>query len=68
MKDEFVQLRYNDRLNGTIITDDYWYWREPIQGVFGQLFVKELTAEQAREALHASVMEWINNKKSQLGK
>ena len=35
MDEEFTKLRYEDRLNGTFLTDDYWYWREPIQKVFG---------------------------------
>ena len=67
MEDDFSKARYEDRKTGMLLTDDYWYWREPIQKVFSQLFVGELTAEQAREAFHANVMEWIDNKKKQLG-
>lgn len=68
MNDEFSKVRYEDRKSSMLLTDDYWYWREPIQKVFSQLFVGELTAEQARESFHTNVMEWIDNKKKQLGK
>jgi len=64
---EFTKVRYEDRKTSVFLTDDYWYWREPIQKVFGQLFVGELTAEQAREEFHANTLEWIRNKIKQLG-
>jgi len=68
MEDKFAKARYEDRLQHSLITDDYWYWREPIQKVFGDLFVGKLTAEQARQQWHTNMMEWIENKKKQLGK
>ena len=67
MKDPFTAQRYEDRLTGTFITDDYWYWRDPIRSIFSSLFVGKLTAEQARTTLHDSVNTWITNKKKQLG-
>lgn len=68
MQKEFVGKRYEDRQTHTIITDDYWYWREPINKVFSSLFAGELTPEQARETFYNNVVEWVANKKAQLGK
>ena len=68
MENEFVAKRYQDRLDHTLITDDYWYWREPINKVFSSLFSGELTPETAREAFYNNVVEWVANKKMQLGK
>lgn len=67
MKIEFSALRYQDRLEHTLITDDYWYWREPINKIFSSLFSGDLNAESARAAFHANVVEWVQNKKLQLG-
>lgn len=64
----FTAQRYQDRLEHTLITDDYWYWREPINKVFSSLFSGELTPETAREAFYNNVVEWVANKKLQLGK
>lgn len=68
MENEFVAKRYQDRLDHTFITDDYWYWREPINKIFSSLFSGDLTAEEAREAFYNNVVEWVANKKMQLGK
>lgn len=67
MSDEFAADRYQDRLDSTFITDDYWYWREPIQKVFNEFFVGDLTPETARTQLHTYVNEWITNKQKQIG-
>ena len=67
MKYPFTAQRYEDRLTGTFITDDYWYWRDPIRNIFSSVFVGKLTAEQARTTFHNDVTTWVNNKKKQLG-
>ena len=67
MKDKFTSDRYNERLTSSLITDDYWYWRGPIQGVFSNLFVGKLTPEQAREKFYNDTLKWIGDKKKQLG-
>jgi len=67
MKDTFTAQRYQDRLTGTFITDDYWYWRDPIRNIFSSVFVGKLTADQARSKLYDDINTWIVNKKKQLG-
>ncbi|QQO08125.1 ABC transporter substrate-binding protein [Breznakiella homolactica] len=68
MKDKFSNDRYQERLTSTFITDDYWYWRGPIQGVFSDLYVGKLTPEQARAKFYNDTVKWISDKKLQSGK
>lgn len=68
MNDKFTSDRYKERLTGTFMTDDYWYWRGAIQGVFGDLFVNKLTSEQARQKFYDGTVKWINDKVKQSGK
>ena len=67
MKYPFTAQRYEDRLTGTFITDDYWYWRDPIRNIFSSVFVGKLTAQEARTTFHKDVTTWVTNKKKQLG-
>ncbi|MCL2833524.1 MAG: ABC transporter substrate-binding protein [Treponema sp.] len=67
MKDDFTVQRYQDRLTGTFITDDYWYWRDTIRGIFSNVFVGKLTAAEARTTFYNGVNTWIDNKLKQLG-
>jgi hypothetical protein len=67
MKYPFTAARYEDRLTGTFITDDYWYWRDPIRRIFSDLFAGKLKADEARSVFHTDVTTWVTNKKRQLG-
>ncbi len=66
MSDEFYALRYQDRMEHSLITDDYWYWREPINAMLSTFFAGGMTPEQAREQLHADVTKWVQNKQAQM--
>jgi ABC-type glycerol-3-phosphate transport system substrate-binding protein len=59
------RLAYQQK--NVFITDDYWYWRTAIQNVNNQILSGEYDAEQAVEALHAGVTDWVNNIKLQSG-
>lgn len=50
------------------ITDDYWYWRTAMQSVNNQILSGEYNADQAVDAFHAGVTDWVNNIKMQSGK
>jgi hypothetical protein len=67
MNDPFINARYYERLERTFMTDDYWFWRDPIQRIFGGLFVGDFTAEEARAAWHDHAVTWVETKKLQLG-
>lgn len=49
------------------VTDDYWYWRQPLQAVLTDLLAGKLTAEQARADFHSRTVKWVEDKKKQLG-
>ena len=66
MDDEFVTERYQDRLQHSMITDDYWHWREPLNAMLSSFFAGQLTPEQAREQFHADVTKWVQNKQAQV--
>ncbi|MCL2319804.1 MAG: extracellular solute-binding protein [Treponema sp.] len=68
MKDSFTALRYQDRQTGTFISDDYWYWRDPIRSIFSNVFAGKLTAAQARDTFYNGVTTWVSNKIKQKGK
>ena len=59
------RLAYQQK--NVFITDDYWYWRTAIQNVNNQILSGEYDADQAVEALHAGVTDWVNNIKLQSG-
>jgi len=67
MNDLFTIERYENRKTTVFLSDDYWHWRQPMQQVFPKLFTGEINAEEARELLHTNMLEWIANKKAQLG-
>ncbi|HIT90450.1 MAG TPA: extracellular solute-binding protein [Candidatus Merdenecus merdavium] len=64
---ELNQKRMEYQANALFITDDYWYWRTPLQSVNNEILSKQLTAEEAREAFYTGVNDWVTNIKSQLG-
>ena len=64
----FVAERYEDRKNHSFISDDYWYWREPINKIFSTFFAGEMSPEEARTAFYDNTVEWINNKIAQTAK
>jgi multiple sugar transport system substrate-binding protein len=49
------------------VTDDYWYWRQPLQSVLTDLLAGKLTSEQAQSEFYTRTMKWIDDKKKQLG-
>ena len=62
MNDPFTALRYEDRLTGTFITDDFWFWRDPLRRLFSGLFAGEMDAYEAREQWYLDTREWVENK------
>ena len=67
MNDPFTKARYEDRVTSTYITDDYWYWRDTIRGIFSEFFAGTLTPEEARQKFYDGVVKWIGDKQKQLG-
>lgn len=66
MNDEFAARRYQDRLEHSLITDDYWHWREPLNAMLNTFFAGGMTPEQARDQFHADVTKWVQNKQAQM--
>ena len=67
LENDFNRTRWEDRLTGMNGTHDYWYWREPMQRLFADLFIGELTAAEARQVMHDTTVEWIENRIRLLG-
>lgn len=59
------RLEYQQK--NVFITDDYWYWRTALQSVNNQILSGEYDADQAVDAFHAGVSDWVNNIKLQSG-
>ena len=64
---EINKQRHDYQMKTVFITDDYWFWRTPLQDVTAQLVSKQVTPEQARQKFCESVTAWVNNTKAQLG-
>ena len=64
---EINKKRHDYQINAMFKTDDYWFWRTPLQAVNNQILSKQLTAEAAREEFYKGVSDWVNNTKAQLG-
>ncbi len=64
---EINKQRHEYQINAMFRTDDYWFWRTPLQAVNNQVLSKQLTPEEAREAFYTGVSDWVNNTKAQLG-
>lgn len=66
MEDYDINVKRHDyQMDNMFITDDYWYWRTPMQTVINQILSKQYTADEAVEAMYDGVNEWINNIKQQ---
>lgn len=66
MEDYDINVKRHDyQMENMFITDDYWYWRTPMQTVINQILSKQYTADEAVEAMYDGVNEWINNIKQQ---
>lgn len=66
MEDYDINAKRHDyQMDNMFITDDYWYWRTPMQTVINQILSKQYTADEAVEAMYDGVNEWINNIKQQ---
>lgn len=66
MEDYDINVKRHDyQMDNMFITDDYWYWRTPMQIVINQILSKQYTADEAVEAMYDGVNEWINNIKQQ---
>ena len=66
MEDYDINVKRHDyHMDNMFITDDYWYWRTPMQTVINQILSKQYTADEAVEAMYDGVNEWINNIKQQ---
>lgn len=46
-------------------TDDYWYWRTPMQTIINQIVSREYDADQAVDAFYEGVKSWVDNIKQQ---
>lgn len=64
---EINQLRHDYQIKAMFVTDDYWFWRTPLQAVNNQILSKQFTADAAREEFYKGVSDWVNNTKAQLG-
>ncbi len=67
MEYDINKQRHENQLKTMFITDDYWFWRTPMQTVLSQVISKQITPEQAREELYNGVNDWVENTKKQLG-
>jgi len=67
MDNDFNRFRWEGRLTGMNNTHDYWYWREPMQRIFADLFIGELTAAEARALMHEDTIQWVENRIRLLG-
>ena len=66
MEDYDINVKRHDyQMDNMFITDDYWYWRTPMQTVINQILSKQYIADEAVEAMYDGVNEWINNIKQQ---
>lgn len=65
MSNPFFSERYENRLNHTWLTDDYWYVREPMSATLNTYFGGGMTPEQAREAFYNAVVDWVANRQLQ---
>ena len=64
---EMNKKRHDYQIKAMFVTDDYWFWRTPLQSVNNQILSKQLTADAAREEFYKGVSDWVNNTKAQLG-
>lgn len=64
---EYNQVRHDKQMDTVFITDDYWFWRTPLQNVNNLIISKELNPEEARTKFYEEVNTWVENTKSQLG-
>ncbi len=64
---EYNNVRHEKQMSTVFLTDDYWFWRTPLQEVNNLVISKEVTAEEAREQFYEGVNEWVSNTKAQLG-
>lgn len=64
---EINKKRHDYQIKAMFVTDDYWFWRTPLQAVNNQILSKQLTADAAREEFYKGVSDWVNNTKAQLG-
>ncbi len=67
MQTDYNQMRLAHQEETIFITDDYWYWRTPVQSTNNLIISKELTAEEARTHFYDGVVTWVNDTKAQLG-
>jgi ABC-type glycerol-3-phosphate transport system substrate-binding protein len=61
------QKRLDYHSDSIFVTDDYWYWRQPLQGALSNLLAGKLTPEQAQAEFYNGSVKWIEDKKKQLG-
>lgn len=61
------QQRQDYHSKSIFVTDDYWYWRQPLQSVLTDLLAGKLTPEQAQSEFYNRTKKWIDDKKKQLG-
>ena len=66
MENEFSKVLYQDRLDHSFITDDYWHWREPLNSLLTNYFTGTMSPEDASAQLEADIRTWISNKQAQM--
>jgi len=67
MELDINKKRHEFQKKSIFITDDYWYWREPMNKVLTKVVAKQVTSEQARIEFYNNTKTWIEDKKKQLG-
>lgn len=67
MDDPFTRMRYEDRLTGTFLTDDFWFWRDPLRILLSGFFAGEFDAYELVELWYQDTVEWVENKIESLG-
>lgn len=58
-----VEARYEFQKEHGFITDDYWFFRTPIQSVISEVLAKTITPEEARTMTYEEVSKWVANMK-----
>ena len=64
----YNKWRYKFQKSAFFTTDDYWYWRTPIQGVIGKVLTNQLTPMQARIQFYNDTKTWLSNEEKQISK
>lgn len=59
-----VTDRYEFQKEHGFITDDYWFFRTPIQSVISEVLAKKISPEEARDKTYEEINKWVENMKA----